>query len=329
MAPRATGRSRPSAKGEPPRAAGRQPWAAALHRGQEQARLVLETRRRRAARRRAAGIRFPAGTSAGLLVAAGDSWFDYPFHDVLGELEERFNYSIESVAHWGDRVEEMIYDTGQLDRLARRFERLARVERPPRAILLSCGGNDIAGEEFAVFLNHERSGLPPLSEGVVAGVIEERLRAAIVSLAGAVTELAQRSFAGAPRIPIVIHGYDYPVPDGRGCLGGLWLFPGPWLEPGFRRKGHLDLAARCRVMVKLIDRFNAVLAGVAGGPGLEHLRYVDVRGTLSHALAGHAYRNWWKDELHPTEKGFVAVARRFALALRQVDRPLPAGIPSS
>jgi hypothetical protein len=43
-----------------------------------------------------------------------------------------------------------------------------------------------------------------------------------------------------------------------------------------------------------------------------------VRGTLSNALAGRAYRAWWNDELHPTEKGFVEVARRFDRALRQL-----------
>ena len=101
------------------------------------------------------------------------------------------------------------------------------------------------------------------------------------------------------------------------------MFPGPWLEPGFRRKGYLDLAERCRVMEALIDRFNGVLAGIAGGPGLEHVRHVDVRGTLSNDLAGRAYKAWWKDELHPTEKGFVAVARRFDEVLRKVPGRVP------
>ncbi len=60
------------------------------------------------------------------------------------------------------------------------------------------------------------------------------------------------------------------------------------------------------------------LAGIAGGPGLEHVRHVDVRGLLSNTLAGRAYKAWWCDELHPTEKGFVAVARRFDQALRKL-----------
>jgi len=318
MPAKGASRSRSSVRGAKRRAPVRPSFAGALHRGKEQARIVLEARRRRAARRRAEGILFPAGKSAGLLLAEGDSWFDYPFHDILEELEQRFNYTTESVAHRGDRVEEMVYDEGPLDRLASRIEKLARAERRPKAILLSGGGNDIAGDALTVLLNHSRSGLPPLSEQVVAGLIQERLRVAIISLAAAATELCRQSFAGAPTIPILIHGYDYPVPDGRGYLGGLWMFPGPWLEPGFRRKGYLDLAERCRVMESLIDRFNVVLSEIAGSPGLEHVRHLDLRGTLSNALKGRGYRAWWNDELHPTARGFVAVARRFDEVLRSL-----------
>jgi hypothetical protein len=279
-----------------------------MARGEEKARRVLARRRRRAAARRA-----PAG-SAGLLVAEGDSWFDYPFFDILEELEEGFAYEIESVAHKGDTVEEMAYDPNQLDKLARKLQKLREDKATPKAILLSGGGNDIAGEEFPVLLNHKSSGLPPLSDQVVAGLVDERLRVAVIELASAVTHLCRETF-GTP-LPILMHGYDYPVPDGRGYLGGFWVLPGPWLEPGFRRKGYDDLRERCQVMVTLIDRFNAVLAGVAGGPGLKHLRHVDLRRTLSNQLANAAYKKSWGDELHPTERGFGAVAARFDQVLR-------------
>lgn len=53
--------------------------------------------------------------SAGVLVAEGDSWFDYPWHDVLRMLEDRHGYDVESVAHKGDRVEDMAYSGGQLE----------------------------------------------------------------------------------------------------------------------------------------------------------------------------------------------------------------------
>jgi lysophospholipase L1-like esterase len=291
-------------------------WRSAIRQGKEQAQAVLEERRRRARRRRA--VRLQALASPGLLVAEGDSWFDYPFFDVLEELEEGYNYEVESVAHRGDTAEEMAYDPNQLAGLARKLERLKRDGRTPRAVLLSGGGNDIAGVEFAVLLNHKLSGLPPVNVPILTGLVDERLRTAIVSLASAVTELCRRSFGSA--VPILIHGYDYPVPDGRGYLGGFWILPGPWLEPGFRQKGYQDLGERVDVMVTLIDRFNALLASVAGGPGLEHVAYVNLRGILSNELRGKKYKTWWNDELHPTEKGFTEIADRFDQTLRRLPQ---------
>ena len=294
-------------------------WSAALEQGRKQAQAVLDQRKAIAARRRTArGFRAAPRESPGLLLAEGDSWFDYPFFDVLEELEEGFGYSIESVAHKGDTVEEMAYDANQLDKLARKLEKLGRGGKVPRAILLSGGGNDIAGEEFSVLLNHKLSSLPPLNEQVVAGLIDERLRAAIVELASAVTHLCQESLNAT--VPMVMHGYDYPVPDGRGYLGGFWILPGPWLAPGFRKKGYDDsqMRLRCDLMVKLIDRFNTLLQGIAGGPGLGHLHHVDLRGTLSQRLQGKAYKSWWNDELHPTEQGFARVAAKFDQLIRQV-----------
>src|SRR5258708_98585 len=51
----------------------------------------------------------------GLLVAEGDSWFDYPLHDVLSMLEDEHGFDVESVAHKGDTVEDMAYSDGQFD----------------------------------------------------------------------------------------------------------------------------------------------------------------------------------------------------------------------
>ena len=78
--------------------------------------------------------------SAGVLIAEGDSWFDYPFHDVLQMLEDDFLYDVESVAHKGDTVEDMAHSGGQFEEFARRLEKLLRANKVPRAILLSGGG---------------------------------------------------------------------------------------------------------------------------------------------------------------------------------------------
>src|SRR5581483_599292 len=61
-------------------------------------------------------------TTAGFLVAAGDSWFDYPFHDVLKDLHDDYGYNIESTSHKGDPIEAMAYSGGQVDGLSRMFD---------------------------------------------------------------------------------------------------------------------------------------------------------------------------------------------------------------
>lgn len=252
-----------------------------------------------------------AGT--GTLIAEGDSWFDYPGSDVLDYLEDVYGYDVESLAKAGHRIEDMAYAGGQLDDLARRLEKLLRAGKSVRAILLSGGGNDVMGAEFGMFLEHERSGLDSLNSKVVEGVIRDRVRTAYLHILTRLTHVATE-ILGAP-VPILLHGYSGPVPDGRGVLGGWWFLPGPWMAPGFRDKGIDDsqLPRRIEIVARLMDTFNEMLAELPGLPSLDHVRYVNLRGTLPTGEA--EYKRFWANELHPTERGFAEVARRFAEAL--------------
>ena len=249
--------------------------------------------------------------SAGILVAEGDSWFDYPGTDILKQLEDQHGFEVESVAHRGDPVEAMAYEGGQLQAFARTLESvLLRRGVLPRAILLSGGGNDVAGSDFHVLLNHAESTAPGLNQTIVRGLIEERLQAAYVNILDTVTQICVARM-GQP-LPILLHGYDYPVPDGRGFWGGWGPLPGPWLAPGFEQKGYHDLAQRKALVRQLIDAFNVMLVEVVARPEFAHVQYVDLRGTLP---TDGPYRTWWANELHPTPKGFGRVADRFAALL--------------
>lgn len=250
--------------------------------------------------------------SAGLILAEGDSWFDYPLYDVLDLLEDVHGYDVECLARASDRIENMAYASGQLETLSRRLERLLRDGRAPKAILLSGGGNDVVGPEFGMLLNHAASKLPGLNEAVVEGVIDVRIRSAYVTILAAVTRLCQ-TWLKRP-LPILLHGYDYPVPDGRGVFGGWGPLPGPWLEPGFLEKGYGHLEDRKAIAKQLIDRFNLMLAGVAAAPEFGHVTYVNLRGTLS---AGADYEDHWGNEMHPTARGFEMIAGSFAEVLRR------------
>lgn len=246
-----------------------------------------------------------------VVLAEGDSWFDYPWTDVLEVLEDDHGYDVESLAHRGDRIEDMAYQDGQLGALIRRLEKLIRRGTPPVAILLSGGGNDVAGDELANLLNHRQSSAPGLNPLVVDGVLQ-RIKLAYAAILEQLTFTCE-SMVGAP-IRIVIHGYDYAVPDGRGFLGGWGPLPGPWLEPGFRSKGYDDLEYCKGVVRELIDGFNAALVELVEVPAFQHVSWVDLRNSLPNDPA--SYRMWWADELHPSREGFAVVARRFAHAIQ-------------
>jgi len=255
----------------------------------------------------ATAIGAPGVGSAGVLVAEGDSWFDYPFHDVLRYLEDEHGYDVESVAHKGDPVEDMAYGMGQLEELARRIEKVLRAGITPKAILLSGGGNDVAGDQFRMLLNHARSGMDPLNENILTGVIDERIRSAYITILSAVSEICKRSTGRS--VPVLVHGYDYPVPDGRGYMGGWWVLPGPWLEPGFREKGYTEMTVRIEIARTLIERLNSMLQDISKLPAFaSYVTYINLMGTLS---TGSNYKKYWANELHPTSKGFRIVTQRF------------------
>ncbi len=194
--------------------------------------------------------------TAGFLAAAGDSWFDYPLCDVLKLLEDHHGYNVESTAHKGDPIEKMAYTGGQLEDFARKLEKIKARGVVPKAVLVSGGGDDVAGSEFGMLLNNAFSPIAGWDSEVVDGVLRQRIFTAYTQLLMSITALCQGTFSVI--VPILIHGYDYPVPDGRGFFGG-WPFPGPWLDPGFREKNFADLAQRVAMMQALMDQFNDVV----------------------------------------------------------------------
>jgi lysophospholipase L1-like esterase len=267
-------------------------------------------RRKKAVAARTRALAAMRAPTAGVLIAEGDSWFDYPFYDIISKLEDKHGFDIESVAKKGDTVEDMAYAPGQLDVFARRIEKVLSRGQRPKAILLSGGGNDVAGEAFGFLLNYANAPNAGFNESVVAGVIDQRLKISYHTIISAVTQLCIK-MTGAP-LPIVIHGYDYPVPDGRGFWGGWWILPGPWLKPSFDRKLYAD-AARAPIIKALIDRFNTMLEGVARDHN--HVRYLNLRRTLS--IPGGDHKDLWGNEFHPTEKGFELIAAKFARVIQE------------
>lgn len=267
------------------------------------------------------------------LVAMGDSWFNYlPHYDIMWWLQAKHGYACRSVAVIGDTLTCMArppnWDPKHPPQLkpkerGHQLADLARVLRDEfddddkkevAAFLISGGGNDIAGEDskFGDLLN--QAGSPkPLNEALLKKRVDVDLRAVLEDVLSAVDELATL-YLERP-VPIYLHGYAYPVPDGR---------PGPttnWLKPAFDAKRYTDRQQCTDIMKTLIDRLNDMQINVARKNKLASpVHHVDLRTALSNDLTDNRYQVYWQNELHPTiPRGFQLVSDLFAIALDDME----------
>jgi len=134
------------------------------------------------------------------------------------------------------------------------------------AVLVGAGCNDlVAGlpgqQPLYKMLKPLREGDDPLDEAAVAGFIDGALFTYY--------DTVIKTLTANSKIPVIIHGYDHPIPDGSRDI--ILIDPsGPWLLPSFEDRGyhinpksqHLTLASE--VMKRLIDRLNAAIKKAAG-----------------------------------------------------------------
>jgi hypothetical protein len=261
--------------------------------------------------RRAASAAAPAKKFK--LLADGDSWFDYPLgRDVLDWLNNYFKHPITKLARAGSTLNELVYGPGDLlqsdpDQGTTRLTEVVRKLREQRfdAFLFSGGGNDIAGPEFFSFVNHAASHLKNPNAEVLTGVVDGTFYKAYEDMVEVLQAEAEREKI---KLPIFVHGYDYPWPDGRAAVAlGI---AGPWFDPTFRKKGYPlggpgeeQLLKRRAIVNQFIDAFNKMLDNLqAKYPGIVHK--VPLLGTLPNI-------DQWANELHPRNPGFLAIAQRF------------------
>lgn len=272
----------------------------------------------------------------GYLVLEGDSWFSYPLFDEVTEaLRDDFNYNTRSSSHHGDTAQEIAYLPNQVPKFEALFEDLAHDQHVARAILLSCGGNDVK-DALSALMNAKASGLPVWHPAVVEAVVQEQVPLAIGTLVGRAVALSERHFR--EKRPVLLHGYGNPVPDGRGYKL-LFTFSGPWMKPVFARKGYVsgedqprdELQENVDAMQELMALSNeTVLPGIRDAAnshyGADVVHYVDVREELSSELDHGEYEEDWANELHPTGGGFRKVARRIHEAIVRAAPTIPADL---
>ena len=258
------------------------------------------------------------------LVAQGDSWFDYPTSWDLIDWLKSYGHDIDDLGVAGSTLNDIVYGPvpknwlgiSQSDDISRSAELINRIQdKQPHAVLLSGGGNDVAGEEFFSFINNAFSSLSNPNRVVVDGVVNETALKAYSDLIDLIDAKAQSM---GYTIHIFLHGYDYPWPDGRGF--SMFNLVGPWFDPTFNKKNYPydeegvtavnELKIRHDIVAKFIDSFNDMLKQLQDRyPNFVH--YVDLRGTLQT-------RDEWANELHPKKEGFEKLAGKINLALHTV-----------
>ena len=239
------------------------------------------------------------------LIAEGDSWFKIPIWDDLIDELERLDFDVTNVATHGHILENMAFSPKQKRGFAKAFRKMVERGTPPVAVLLSGGGNDIAGEQFRLLINPKDGTRPGINDAILKEMVHVRLREAYVTLIGAVDFIAQELLG--KKLPIALHGYCAGVPDGRGY--GWINLAGPWLKPYFDQLGYHDLDETTAMVEQILREFNAMLKVMTQSPGLEHVHYVNFLDLLPN---GDDYKKWWNDELHPTDRGFKKLATRMA-----------------
>jgi V8-like Glu-specific endopeptidase len=246
-----------------------------------------------------------------VLVAEGDSWFDYgpAGLDIIDCLKKFYSYRIHNVAKAGDTLDNIAwgseYDHNWNPKPPPLDKTLDAVRRyHPRVVLLSGGGNDFAGDELLSLLNHKKSGLPAIRQEYADFVFNTYSCRAYEEIINNIWEIDDT-------IHIITHGYGYGQPDGRAVIRILgFSFFGPWLRPALTAKGYTKRQERERIICDLVDQFNEMLEKLSEGDVQGRIHYINLRPLIRSRD--------WENELHLKNSAYRRVAERFDAVIKGI-----------
>ncbi len=237
------------------------------------------------------------------IIADGDSWASYPKFLLTGgglidHLESVLGVPIVNYAHPGDSTLETMGLTK-----SQRLEALLATK--PDVLVFSGGGDDIAGDQFCVWLNQNKDG------NIQNAVNWSRLGSMLGLIVADYEDLADIRDRLAPDCLIVTHSYDFPPAEmmGHSVLGVL----GPWLKPGLDYCGWTDADDQAAIVKLIMSEFQTRMAAFAEQSRL-HL-HVNTQGACLPSD--------WGNELHLNHLGWIKVAETVKLAMQARLAPIP------
>jgi hypothetical protein len=245
-------------------------------------------------------------------LAIGDSWFEYPLNGngpsfgntaivaqaQLGSLGNPPPQILNQALHGQATTTMLSYENQEkmISVLQDSNQWLNEQTGLPDAILVSAGGDDLVGDQLAIYVDYGGGGLNA-----------QRLQGVLDSVQASYMDLfAFRDFF-AKGVPIVGHCYDYAIPNG---VHPICVATG-WLQPSLSFAGY-DYNAGMGIVTQMIDKFYGMLSNLAANP-TNNFIVIDTRHTLTRDAS---QPNGWANEIHPYFSGFTAMANKFLVSLQ-------------
>lgn len=172
-----------------------------------------------------------------------------------------------------------------------------------RGLLLSGGGNDIAGmDDFLRLLKPDCSQAAAVEDCFAPGQPD----AIMEGLDAAYRELIARFRAWNGSAPVFLHQYDYAWPTGQGLFG-----PADWLKAPMDA-AKVPAALRRPLFKQLIGELKLRQIDMSLDAALGTVVVMDTAGVLPEDDD-----SMWANELHPTPSGFRRIVKRAVLPALQ------------
>lgn len=233
------------------------------------------------------------------LLLVGDSWFWYPIDNLAVEIAARLSQQVLLVVGRSG-AEAAEWATKYRKEIDRSFKLYAS---GVRGLLLSGGGNDIAGmDDFLRLLKPDCSQAAAVDECFAPGQPD----AIMDSLDIAYREVIARFRAWNGTAPIFLHQYDYAWPTGKGLFG-----PADWLKAPMDA-AKVPTALRRPLFKQLIGLLKLKQIDMSLDAALGMVVVMDTAGVLPEDND-----SMWANELHPTPAGFRRIVKRAVLPALQ------------
>jgi hypothetical protein len=270
------------------------------------------------------------GSGNKLVVAEGDSWFQFIGKDIIGWLKEKPEYAIYSMSYGGGWLSNILLKEKYVEELS---------IHKPSAYLISGGGNDlVGGNRLAIMTCNPQKEQVRWREGdhsvlMAKGCTERQANLIIAAQRYILPQfysflwimklqyyLLFDSIRNAPDLKdmaIITQGYDYAIPSPKIRFdASVWYQPlinwalntGQWMHQPLSIRGILDPLTQRSIIMAMIFEFNEMFIELAQRPEFTHVYHIDSRGAATDED--------WFDELHYKPKPYQWVADTYDHCLK-------------